>query len=78
MQSRCNPDGLCRALGFRRMTEDQIEYFRRRERQERAAAKSADSLVARRIHQQLAEEYAAQLVQFIWYDPVAVPRSLTS
>ena len=55
------------------MTDDQIEYFRRRERQERAAAKSADSLAARRIHQQLAEEYAAQLVQFMWYDPAAVP-----
>jgi len=57
------------------MTDDQIEYFRRRERQERAAAKGAGSLAARRVHQQLDEEYAALLVQFTWYDPVAVPRS---
>jgi len=35
-----------------------IEYFRRRELAERAAAKNAASEVARRVHQQLAQRYA--------------------
>ena len=43
------------------MTWDEISYFRRRELQERAAAKSATSLAARRVHQQLAQFYAAML-----------------
>lgn len=34
------------------------DYFRRRELAERAAAKYAPSSAARRIHQQLAQEYA--------------------
>lgn len=34
------------------------DYFRRRERDERAAAKLAASDSARRIHQQLAQTYA--------------------
>ena len=33
------------------------DYFRRRERDERAAAKGASDAVARRIHQQLAQSY---------------------
>ena len=37
------------------------DYYRRRERIERAAAKSAASDAARRIHQQLAQGYAALL-----------------
>ena len=37
------------------------EYFRRRERAERAAAKNAASETARRIHQELAQGYAALL-----------------
>jgi hypothetical protein len=43
------------------MTEEQAEYLRRRERQERAAAKAALSVSARRTHQQLAECYSALL-----------------
>jgi hypothetical protein len=34
------------------------DYFRRREQAERAAAKSAASDAARRVHQQLAQNYA--------------------
>ena len=40
------------------MTEASEDYFRRRERAERAAAKNAASPQARRIHQQLAQNYA--------------------
>nr|NUR37939.1 hypothetical protein [Sphingomonas sp.] len=40
---------------------DEIHYARRREVQERAAAKQASSLAARRAHQELARLYA-QLV----------------
>ncbi len=36
------------------------EYFRRRERDERAAAKAAANESARRIHQQMAQNYAAR------------------
>ena len=35
------------------------EYLKSRERAERAAAKSAGSLAARRVHQELAQHYAA-------------------
>ena len=35
-----------------------IEYARRREAQERAAAKQAETLAARRAHQELAQLYA--------------------
>jgi hypothetical protein len=38
--------------------ESSEQYFRRRERDERTAAKQAASAVARRIHQELAQEYA--------------------
>jgi len=37
------------------------DYFRRRERAERAAAKNAANETARRIHQELAQGYAALL-----------------
>lgn len=37
------------------------EYFRRRERVERAAAKSATSEAARRVHQEMAREYSERL-----------------
>jgi hypothetical protein len=40
---------------------DKIDYARRREVQERAAAKRASTLAARRAHQELARLYA-QLV----------------
>jgi hypothetical protein len=37
------------------------EYFRRREHAERAAAKSATSIAARGLHQELAQNYAELL-----------------
>jgi hypothetical protein len=37
------------------------DYFRRRERSERAAAKNAVSEAARRVHQELAQGYAKLL-----------------
>ena len=44
------------------LDQNSADYFRRRERSERAAAKKALSEAARRIHQELAEHYA-QLVR---------------
>ncbi len=44
------------------LDQEAADYFRRRERSERAAAKNAPSEAARRIHQELAESYA-QLLQ---------------
>lgn len=41
--------------------QDSLEYFRRRERAERAAAKQAASEAARRVHQELAQEYAERI-----------------
>lgn len=38
--------------------QESANYFRRRERAERAAAKQAASDAARRIHQELAQNYA--------------------
>ena len=40
------------------MTQESIDYFVRRERIERAAAKRARSAAARRVHQELAENYS--------------------
>jgi len=37
---------------------ESLEYFRRREHAERAAAKSATTIVARGLHQELAQNYA--------------------
>ena len=37
------------------------DYWRRRERAERAAAKQARSALARAVHQELAQEYAARV-----------------
>ncbi len=41
--------------------QQSLEYFRRRERAERAAAKHAASEAARRIHQELAQGYAERI-----------------
>jgi len=38
--------------------QQSVDYFRRRERAERAAAKNATSDAARRAHQELAQGYA--------------------
>lgn len=40
---------------------DSSDYFRRRERAERAAAKIAATEAARRAHQELAQHYAAKV-----------------
>jgi hypothetical protein len=40
------------------LDQDTQEYFRRRERAERAAAKSAANDAARRAHQELAQSYS--------------------
>lgn len=45
---------------------DDVEYVRRRERQERAAAKRAASLAARLAHQEMALHYAALLATMCW------------
>jgi glucose-6-phosphate-specific signal transduction histidine kinase len=41
------------------MTHENLDYYRRRELAERAAAKYARCDIARRIHQELAQNYAA-------------------
>lgn len=38
--------------------EDSLEYYRQRERMERAAAKAAGTDAARRAHQELAQGYS--------------------
>jgi len=40
---------------------DSSDYFRRRERAERAAAKVAATAAARRVHQELAQDYATMV-----------------
>lgn len=40
------------------MSHEDLDYYDRRARQERSAAKAATSLPARRIHQELAMRYA--------------------
>jgi hypothetical protein len=45
------------------LEDKSLDYFRRRERMERAAAKNAASEVARRVHQELAQQYAQRLLQ---------------
>ena len=57
------------------MTHQESDYYRRRERQERAAAKNALSPAVRLIHQQLAEHYAAILHGFVLRDPVTSLRA---
>jgi len=46
-------------LGVQEMSWESIEYYRRREFTERAAAKAATSVPARRAHQDLALRYSA-------------------
>jgi hypothetical protein len=44
------------------MDDEDLAYYQRRERQERAAAKAATSLSARRAHQALALRYSVMLM----------------
>lgn len=43
------------------MSARDIEYFAKRERQERDNAARAEDLTARRVHQEMAERYSARL-----------------
>ncbi|MEO6360474.1 MAG: hypothetical protein ABIO43_07885 [Sphingomicrobium sp.] len=47
------------------MIDDDLEYFRARERQERAAAKAAASASARRAHQDLALHYSTRIMWIV-------------
>ena len=48
------------------MSDLDFQYYRRRERQERMAAKAAPTLAARRAHQEMALRYSVLLM---WGDP---------
>jgi hypothetical protein len=56
------------------VTREQTDYLRRREQQERAAAKAALSVAARRVHQHLAESYSALLQGEDPSDPISFLR----
>ncbi len=56
------------------MTYEETDYLRRRERQERAAAKAAVHAAARQAHQHLAESYSALLHGLAFYEPRAILR----
>ena len=56
------------------MSQEETDYLRRRERQERAAAKAAVHATARQAHQHLAECYAALLNGLTFYEPLAILR----
>jgi hypothetical protein len=50
--------GLCAAEHETASLGGSVDYLRARERAERAAAKRAQSLAARHVHQELAQYYA--------------------
>jgi hypothetical protein len=52
------------------MPED-IEYYRRRERQERESADRAEDIGARRIHQDMADRYSAKLREVVLISPAS-------
>jgi hypothetical protein len=56
------------------MAQEESDYLRRRERQERAAAKAALNTSARQAHQNLAQCYAALLHGLASYEPLAMLR----
>jgi hypothetical protein len=63
------------------MNEVDQEYYRNRERRERAAAKNATCSDARRAHQELAESYAALAradARMTYIGPGSPPRRLTT
>jgi hypothetical protein len=43
------------------MSARDLEYFAKREREERENAARADDMTARRVHQEMAERYSARL-----------------
>jgi hypothetical protein len=56
------------------MVDEEADYLRRRERQERAAAKAAVNAVARQAHQHLAECYCELLHGLASHEPLAMLR----
>ena len=52
------------------MSDQDLEYYRHRERQERSAAKMATTLAARRIHQELALRYSV-MIMWSYAEPLA-------
>lgn len=51
------------------MSQD-IEYYRRREQQERARSEAGDDHGARRIHQEMAERYRALVEEMTVSQPI--------
>ena len=51
------------------MDQNSVEYFEKREAEEREAAARAESEVARKIHLDLAEEYAARVREMKSFAP---------
>ena len=43
------------------MTTRDVEYFARRAQQERESAERAKDMIARRVHRELADRYAARI-----------------
>lgn len=52
------------------MTARDMEYFARREREEREHADRSDDMTARRAHQEMAERYSARLRDIVAVRPV--------
>lgn len=52
------------------MISEELDYLRRRERQERGVPRSAATMAGRRAHQQLAECYAMLLHSVRGHDPL--------
>ena len=43
------------------MTDHDVEYYSRRERQERDSAERTEDMIARRVHREMADRYSAKL-----------------
>jgi hypothetical protein len=57
------------------MSAHDIEYYRRREQQERESAQRTDDNGARRIHLEMAERYSAMLSESANLTPVSQARA---
>jgi hypothetical protein len=58
IESHIEAHGVPSSLGGRMIDRESLDYFRSREIAERTAAENAASDAARRVHQELAHEYA--------------------
>ena len=47
------------------MTDRDLDYYTRRAQQERDSAARTDDSIARRVHQEMAERYAARLRELV-------------